>query len=255
MAHPRLSLVLTDVLSCGLVGSPGPVERELMILGALSDKVPEVARAFPEEAVPDIYAAAQAYHARAIAYSPTPPPLKADSDYPLRPLWEALADGRGVTPGLADEVLGAAAPAEEVQLPEVERCGSLLVVSERLLSVGRTWYALLETLMTREGLYYATALRLLEERRANVLLLTDWRYPEMPPVRHFIPEVYLPRCLGHPAAVWADLDRSEALSFLSAVAQRINHFLGTPGDFEPAAQKLTQRILAPPLVAADTTPL
>ncbi len=250
LMHPQVQIVLTDVLSCGLSSAWGETETKLRVLGALGDKVPEVAVGYPAAQYPQLYAAMTEYNRRLIDFSPTPPAMKAAGIYPLRPLWEALSAGREITPQLADETLGElpAVPARE--LPQFARVGSLLVVTQKLTRVGRTWYALLEELMAREGEFYAVAVRVMDENRANMLLLTDWRAVHLPPVRHFVPEIYLPRCLGHPSAVWADLDKADALPFLSAVAERMNHFLGTPGEFTRAGEELKRNVLE----AAPTPP-
>jgi hypothetical protein len=243
LEHAQVSVVLTDVLSCGVDSAWGGTETALRVIGALGDKVPEVAAAYPAGKHLALYAAMAEYNRRLIQFSPTPPAMKAEGLYPLRPLWEALAAGRETTPELAHELLGEP-PAEEPRIvPAFERVGSLLVVTDKLSSMGRTWYGLLEELMAADGAYYAAALRVMSERHANILLLTDWRAVYLPPVRHFIPEIYLPRCLGHPTAIWADLELSEALPFLTAVATRMNHFLGTPGNLGHAAGELQRNIL------------
>jgi len=243
LSHPRATVVLTDVPGCGLVAGVGPVERELMILGALGDKVPEVHAACPRAIHPELHAAVEDYSRRAIHFSPTPPDIKQVGGYPLRRLWEALADGERATAGLAERLLGTLPPPPEERTPEHERVGSLVVVTERLDSVGRTWYGLLERLMARENAAYACAMRVLDERRANILLVTDWRNTSIAPVRLFVPQSFLPRCLGHPTAVWADLERGEALGFLDAVATRINQFQDTPASFRTAERLLSERIV------------
>jgi hypothetical protein len=243
LAHPQVQVVLTDVLSCGLSAEWDAPERNLRVLGALGDKVSEVALAYPQAGHRDLYAAAQEFNRRMIDFSPTPPALKDAGEYPMRPLWEVLAAGREINPGLAQEMLGALPEAEPRAIPSCVRVGSLLMATGKLSSVGRTWYGQLEALMEREGAYYAAAIRLMDGKRANILLLTDWRSVHLPPVRVFVPEQYLPRCLGHPAAVWADLDKADALEFLSAVTERLNQFLGTPGAFKPAGEELQRNIL------------
>jgi hypothetical protein len=243
LEHPQVSVVLTDILSCGADSAWGERETALRVIGALGDKVPEVAAAYPASRYPMLYAAMDEFSRRLIQFSPTPPAMKAEGIYPLRPLWEALAAGREPSPELADELLGAPPPEEPRVFPAYERVGSMLIVTDKLLSMGRTWYGLLEELMAADGAYYAAAVRVMNERHANILLLTDWRAVHLPPVRHFIPEMYLPRCLGHPAAIWADLELSEALPFLNAVALRMNHFLGTPGNLAHAAGELQRNIL------------
>lgn len=250
LEHAQVSVVLTDVLSCGIDSAWGATETALRVVGALGDKVPEVAAAYPAAKYPALYAAMGEYNRRLIQYSPTPPAQKAAGLYPLHPLWEALAAGREATAELAQELLGAAPPAEPRAFPARERVGSLLVVTDKLNSMGRTWYGLLEELMAADGAYYAAALRVMSEHHANILLLTDWRAVYLPPVRHFIPEPYLPRCLGHPTAIWADLELSEALPFLTAVATRMNHFLGTPGNLAHAAGELQRNILDLPAPGA-----
>lgn len=251
LLHPQVQVVLTDVLSCGLSSAWEQAEEQLRVLGALGDKVPEVAAGYPAAQHPALYGAMAEYNRRLIEYSPTPPEMKAAGIYPLRPLWEALADGREVAPQLAVDTLGELQPLPARALPEFVRAGSLLLVTQKLNRVGRTWYALLEELMAREGEHYAAAVRIMDDTRANMLLLTDWRAVHLPPVRHFVPEVYLPRCLGHPSAVWADLDKADALPFLSAVAERMNHFLGTPGEFTRAAEELKRNVLDAPAPAPE----
>lgn len=246
LEHAQVTVVLTDVLSCGVDSAWGGTETALRVIGALGDKVPEVAAAYPASGYPELYDAMREYNRRLIQFSPTPPAMKAEGLYPLRPLWEALAAGQQPTPRLADDLLGIAPAEEPRQVPAYERVGSLLIVTDKLNSMGRTWYGLLEELMAADNIYYAAALRVMSERHANILLLTDWRAVHLPPVRHFVPEQYLPRCLGHPAAIWADLDLSDALPFLNAVTTRLNHFLGTPGDLGHAAAELQRNILDVP---------
>jgi hypothetical protein len=246
LMRPQVGLVLTDVLSCGLSASWQKHELELRALGALGDKVPEAATAFSERTHPQLHAAAAEYNRRLIQFSPTPPAMKAAGLYPLQPLWEALAAGRAISPALAGELLGPLRDVERPPRPAYDRVGSLIVITDRLSAIGRTWYGQLETLMEAESLHYAMAVRVMDEKRANILLLTDWRAVHMPPVRCFVPEQFLPRCLGHPAAVWADLETDEALPFLSEVAERMNSFLGTPGSFEHARQLIQRNILEAP---------
>jgi hypothetical protein len=234
---------LTDVLSCGLTDCWNTVESQLMILGALGDKDPEANAAFPPETHGPLHMAAGEYHRRAIHFSPTPPKMKQEGLYPLAPLWEALADGRPPTPELAGEVIGPLDPAEPLPLPAHRVAGSLLIVTERIEAVGRNWYNLLERLMAQSGAPYAAALRVLDNRRANVLLLTRWQAVHLPPIRHFIPLQYLSRCLGHPGAVWADLEKAQALPFIASVAQRLNSFAGTPGGLTEAVELLKRNIL------------
>jgi len=243
MQHPQLSLVLTDVPSCGILDQRDHAALEMMLLGALGDKDPESCEAQSATNCKQIHEAAAEYHRYAIHFSPTPPKLKEQGIYPLKPLWEALAQGRQVTAALAAETLGALPPEEEMPLPRYAVSGSLVVVTERLNVVGRAWYALLEQLMNKAGVPYAAALRVLDGKRGNVLLLTRWQATHLPPVKHFVPESYLPHCLGHPGALWADLEKASALGFLKSVEQRINTFVGTPGNFNPIAKQLTSEIL------------
>ena len=57
---------------------------------------------------------------------------------------------------------------------------------------------------------------------------------------------HLPRCLGHPAAVWVDLALEEALPFLEQVAANANRFMGLTADFAPVAAALQTNILDKP---------
>jgi hypothetical protein len=254
LLRSRLNVVLTDILGCGLYRNTAGIDGELMVLGALGDKVPEVSACFSAETHPQLHAANQAFHQRLIHFSPTPREMKVDGVQPLKPLWEALADGRPVAPETAEAALGALEPPPLPPLPDHQLCGSLLFVTDRLTSVGRTWYAILERLMRQTGTPYAAALRILDERRANMLLLTHWNSIELPPIRHFVPAEYWPRCLGHMAAVWIDVPKSEALVLLEAVARNLNKFLNTEEDFQPVAEALEQRIInAPPSNPANLT--
>ena len=244
MLGGQVDLALTDVLSCGLVAAPGRVERELMVLGALGDKVAEVAQLYSVDSHRHLHQANSAYHQRMIHFSPTPRAMKQEGVQPLEPLWQALADGSEIDPYLASEQLGALPAGEPAKLPQHLACGSILFVTERPAAVGRTWYATLESLMAERGLAYAAAVRILDGHRANMLLLTHWQSVHLPPVRYFVPAKFLPRCLGHMAAVWIDVHSSEALELLEAVTDQLNAFLGTPADFAPVASALDQNILS-----------
>lgn len=243
LLRERLHVVLTDILSCALCRGADSRDRDLAVLGALGDKVPEVATCFSPETFPDLHAANEAFHRRLIHFSPTPKELKDQGIQPLKPLWEALAAGQPVAPATADSLLGALPPVEPPSLPSYGLCGSLLFVTDRLQSVGRTWYAILERLMQHADAPYAAALRILDNRRANMLLLTHWSAVHLPPVRYFVPAEYQARCLGHMAAVWIDVSKGEALELLGAVALNLNAFLNTPSDFAPISVLLERRII------------
>lgn len=245
LLNHQLDLVLTDVVSCGLVAEPSAIERQLMTLGALGDKVPEIVASCSNESHADLHAANQAFHQRMIHFSPTPKELKQRNMQPLSPLWEALAAGKPISAALADDILGELAGPPPPELPAFFQCGSLLFVTDRLQTVGRTWYAILEQLMQREDAPYAVALRILDKRRANMLLLTHWSAIHLPPIRHFVPPEYWPQCLGHAAAVWIDVQKGEALRLLAAVTKNLNSFLNTPCDFAPAASALQSGIIDP----------
>jgi len=245
LLHPRLDLVLTDVPSCGLLAETDEQTQTLMVLGALGDKVPEVTAAYSRETHLQLHEANYAYHQRLVHFSPTPREMKQQGVQPMRPLWEKLAAGASVTPRLAEDVLGELLSPPEPVLPESLRCGELLFVTSPLPAVGRTWYALLERLMAQAGTSYAAALRILDGRRANMLLLTHWEATHLPPVRHFVPPEYLHRCLGHMAAVWVDVPKDEALILLESVARRLNGFMQTIGNFQPVAQLLARNIIDP----------
>jgi len=97
--------------------------------------------------------------------------------------------------------------------------------------------------MEQAGVPYTIAVRLLNGRNANMLLLTRWQEPDKPPVRMFVPLEYLPRCLGHSTAVWADLPREQALPFLSSVVASIAAYSGKPADPADALALVEQNIL------------
>jgi hypothetical protein len=252
MQHQRLQLVFTDVFSCGLTKTWGATETNLMALGALSDKVPEVDAAYSEAEHPELHAAVANYHRWHLHFSPTPKQMKDTGIHPLRPLWEALAAGQPVTPDLATETLGNLPPEERSRAQGVMVCGGVLLITDRLLSAGRAWYALLEELMQEHQVPYALALRLLDRRRANFLLLTRWQSTHVPPGRFFVPERYLPHVLGHPGALWADLDKNQALGFIQAVVEGINSYLGTAGIMQPALDAIRQNILEAEPVQAES---
>jgi hypothetical protein len=98
--------------------------------------------------------------------------------------------------------------------------------------MGRAWYALLERVMAEAGVPYAIAVRLLNGMNANMLLLTRWQEPDKPPIRMFVPTEYLSRCLGHSTAVWADLPKDQALTFLASVIGNVARYAG--GEVDPA---------------------
>lgn len=242
LTHPQLDLLLTDIPSCGLVDSWDSPERELMLLGAIGDKVPEVCAAFPEDdpRYITLHEANTAYHHRAIMFSPTPEQCRHENKFPLRPLWEALAAGRAPSAELDAELFGAPEPLAESNALDTAACGSLLFVTQPLAEVGRQWYGLLERLMLEHRLPYAAAMRVLDGKHANILLLTQWNATHLPPVRTFIPDSYGPHLLGHPGATWADLPLDAALPFLITVTARLNEFMGTPAEFNAIAAKLDQ---------------
>ena len=59
----------------------------------------------------------------------------------------------------------------------------------------------------------------------------------------FVPPEYLPRCLGHSTAVWADLPREQALPFLRAVIARVADYTHASVDPEDALRQVEQNIL------------
>ncbi len=247
LLHPQLDLILTDIPGCGLVDCWDGPERELMLLGAIGDKVPEICAAFPDDALDSrpLHEANAAFHERAIGFSPTPEKYKQVGEYPLRPLWEALANGEPPTAQLDNRLYGAHPPTPPPNAPEVEACGSLLCVTQPLAEVGRQWYGLLERLMREYSLPYAAAMRVLDGKHANILLLTQWNATHLPPVRLFIPESYHQHLLGHPGATWADFSLDMTLPFLRTVVARLNEFMGTPAEFDAIAEKLDRVFLAP----------
>ena len=246
LLRDRLSLALTDVPLCGLTDNLGPADRRLMTLGSLGDKVPDISLEYEAGAEDSLSRACEEFHHRLIHFSPTPKLMKQEGIMPMAPLWDAMAAGDEVAPVLAVETLGPLEHPPKPELPGSRTCGGVVFVTERLLSVGRTWYNLLERLMQREDVPYAAALRILDETRANMLLLTDWRAVDHPPIRYYVPDEFGPRCLGHLTAVWVDVDRGDALGLLEAVAAGANEFRGTPADFAPVAADLTANIISPP---------
>ena len=247
LMHPQLDLLLTDIPGCGLVDTWNGPERELMLLGAIGDKVPEVCAAYPEDGSQSrlLHEANSAFHRRAIHFSPTPEHFKQAGEYPLRPLWEALADGEPPSAELDERLYGALSPPPAPSTPETEACGSLLCITQPLAEVGRQWYGLLERLMRKHGLAYAMAMRVLDGKHANILLLTQWDATHLPPVRLFIPDSYGPHLLGHPGATWADFPLDLALPFLRTVVARLNDFMGTPAGFDGIEEKLDKAFIAP----------
>ncbi|MEZ5338976.1 MAG: hypothetical protein R3F46_12020 [bacterium] len=243
--HPQLDVVLTDILSCGLCDRWESVELELMQLGALGDKVPEIALSRPPASHPQLYAANEQFHAWMINYSPTPKELKDQHLQPLQPLWEALADGAAVSPETSTRILGRSLETGAEFEPQCSAVGAILLSTTRLPSVGRTWYGLLEELMQRSGRSYALALRVLGDNRANLLLLTHWTAIHRAPVRMFIPQRYQGNCIGHPGAVWVDLERPQTTDFIRSTVEALNVFYGEAADIGPALAELQANILYP----------
>lgn len=250
LLHPQVELALTDIPSCALIAEYSGDTRELMALGGIGDKQPEMYSAYPPAEYPQLYTANETFHHAMIANSPTPKELKNSGIQPLRLLWEELADGTS----LAAAASGLPAPPAPEGLPEHMVCGSVVLVTQKLTSLGRTWYGMLERLMDRTGVPYAVALRILDLERANILFLTNWRTLHTPPIRHFIPEEHSDMCLGHPAAVWLDLHRDQALSVLKRVAAAINEFMGTPSEFTNIGAELSRNIIYPETSGEDTAP-
>jgi hypothetical protein len=237
------NVVLTDVLSCGLTSQYGATELDLMYLGALGDKAPEALLVADGQRLDRLSRANNEFHRWMIHFSPTPKEMVEQGIFPLKPLWDSLAQGNEVEPGLAAQTLGELKPVDPPPLPGFDRCGGLLIVTEKLKTVGRTWYSLLERLMEREDCAYAIALRILDGRRANLLLLNQWKLVDHPPIVCFIPEHYMPRCLGHPSAVWVDIEIGEALVFLDSVAHNLNRYLGQPRGLAETAERLERNII------------
>jgi hypothetical protein len=261
LMYPGVHLALTDILSCGLTDTWSGNDLDLMVVGALSDKVPEIYRAFPPESHPRLHEAVDEYNRRTLVFSPTPIAMKEANIYPLRPLWDALIAGEAVEAELAGRVLdteGAGPRPRPINTPDskpgrgqgpapsspvYEVLGNVALVTERLAAMGRAWYALLERSMDEAGVPYAIAVRLLNGQNANMLLLTRWQSPDKPPIRMFVPPEYLARCLGHSTAVWADLPRDQALPFLRAVIGRVADYAQLSVDPEDALRQVEQNIL------------
>ena len=243
--HPRCQVVLTDILSCGFVDNWNAANLDLMYLGALGDKVPEVALSRPRADNPALYAANEQFHAWMINYSPTPKELKDRHIQPLQELWNALADAAAVSPQTSERLLGSLLPTK----PEVDvACsvvGDILLTTTKLPSVGRTWYGLLEDKMDQHSCSYALALRILGENRANLLLLTHWTAIHRAPVRMFIPQRFQGNCIGHPGAVWVDLERQQAADFIRATVDNLNRFYGIEADSGPAVAAVIRNHVYP----------
>jgi hypothetical protein len=248
MMRPGLHIALTDVPGCtlGTAYAAGETDRALAMLGAMGDKDAGMVSAYSQtcEGLGDVVAEC---HRWMVHYSPTPKHMKEQGQMPLEPLWKALAAGGAPTTELVSSALGELPPAKESPLPSHAVCGGIVITTERLPGVGRTWYSMLEKLMEQNGRSYAIALRILDGRRANMLMLTHWRAIHLPPIRHFVPEQYWPRCLGHYAAVWLDVDKSQALDVIGDTVDELNRFLGTDGSFAEVGESITKNILdAPP---------
>jgi hypothetical protein len=243
--YPGVELVLSDILSCGLTETWAGPDLDLMVVGALSDKVPEIYRSFPPETSDNkrLHDAVDEYNRRTLVFSPTPPAMKNAGIYPLKPLWDELVQGAELSVQLAQQTLGELAPPVEPPIPTYEVLGSVALVTERLAAMGRAWYALLERIMDEAGVPYAIAVRLLNGQNANMLLLTRWQEPDKPPIRMFIANEYLPRCLGHSTAVWADLLKEQAVPFLADVIGRIADYSGQEIDPTSALEQVNQNIL------------
>ncbi len=244
--HPRLQVVLTDILSCGFVDNWGQSELDLMYLGALGDKVPEVALSRPQAGNPELYEANEQYHAWMINYSPTPKEMKDQRIQPLQKLWVALAAGEPVSPDTSTGILGSSLPTRSGEVPECAPVGEILLMTSRLPSVGRTWYGLLEDLMQEHERSYSLALRVLGDNRANLLLLTHWTAIHRAPIRMFIPQRFQGNCIGHPGAVWVDLERQQATDFIRSTVDNLNSFYGIEADVSPALSSMQGNILYPP---------
>jgi hypothetical protein len=254
LAHERVRLVLTDVPSCALLSDEDLTTRDLRVLGAISDKVPEIAAAYPEADFPLLYAANDAYHSALLHFSPTPREMKSSGVLPCEALWEALASGSTVSTDLAALVVPpVAGGVKEANHPASLNCGKVLFVTEKLSLPGRSWYSMLERLMEKSDLSYAVALRVLDNRRANMLLLTHWRHTSVPPIRNFVPKAHLHRTLGHPSAVWIDLDKSVALGFLAELTEGINCFFEESQDFTTVSETLQKNILDAPTSKSDVS--
>jgi hypothetical protein len=243
--HPRCQVVLTDILSCGFVDNWSAANLDLMYLGALGDKVPEVALSRPPAENPNLYAANEQYHAWMINFSPTPKEMKDNRIQPLQKLWEALAAGAAAAPETSESILGTLSPAEAQADPDAALVGDVLLVTSKLPSVGRTWYGLLEKLMEGHACSYSLAMRILGENRANLLLLTHWSAIHRAPVRMFIPERYQGNCIGHPGAVWVDLQRQETADFIRSTVDNLNRFYGIEADSGQAVADMQMNIVYP----------
>lgn len=243
--HPRCQVVLTDILSCGFVDNWNAANLDLMYLGALGDKVPEVALSRPRADNPALYAANEQFHAWMINYSPTPKEFKDSRVQPLQALWNALADGAAVSPQTSESVLGSLLPTTPDADVQCSVVGDILLTTTKLPSVGRTWYGLLEDRMQQHSCSYSLALRILGENRANLLLLTHWTAIQRAPVRMFIPERFQGNCIGHPGAVWVDLQRQEAADFIRSTVDNLNRFYGIEADSGPALADILRCIVFP----------
>jgi hypothetical protein len=238
-----VSLVLTDVFSCGLTSHWGAAELELMTLGGIADKVPEIAQSLEPARFGALHDTAELFQAWCLEFSPTPPRFKESGEYPLRPLWEALAAGQPCSPQTAQAALGDKPSSPPDPDPQYMKVGQAALVTERLSLAGRGWYRVLEHIMRQSGVSYAIALRVLNDTRANFLLLTDWENTAIPPILAFVPREYLPGCLGHPTAVWVDMDIDLAPVFLRGALANINAYFNVTASADAALEQVVKNIL------------
>lgn len=125
--------------------------------------------------------------------------------------------------------------------PELAELGGVLLVTEQLPTLGRSWYESLEKLISlHKSCHYALAGRYLTGRGFNFLCLGDWRKLKLPPPLAFIPEEERNLTVGHYGAFWFNIgDVAEAERVLTSLIKAVNSYLGVKGGRVQAAVRRT----------------
>jgi hypothetical protein len=115
--------------------------------------------------------------------------------------------------------------------PELAELGGVLLVTQQLPTLGRSWYESLEKLISlHESCHFALAGRYLTGRGFNFLCLGDWRKLKLPPPLAFVPEEERNRTVGHYGAFWLNIgDVAEVERILTSFIKSVNAYLGVKG--------------------------
>ena len=133
--------------------------------------------------------------------------------------------------------------------PELAELGGVLLVTEQLPTLGRSWYESLEKLVSlHKSCHYALAGRYLTGRGFNFLCLKDWRKLKLPPPLAFVPEEKRSLTVGHYGAFWLNIgDVAEAENILTSFIKSVNSYLGVKGGrLRSAIRRTLLRILDTP---------